>query len=170
MKSFKSVLDMVNMPRYFDGGSRVSPKIALREVVVNSLEAHATQIVINAIRTNDTPKVFIQDNGDSMTTQEQVDYLTHVGASGLDKSEVENFGQGARLSTLGRNREGVIWTSTKDGITSETTVSFVPKSKRGEAHYASVTKSWKAKDEPKGTEVLFLGNTEDEELPHDEVD
>ena len=158
----KSLLTMVNMTRYFLGGSRVTPSTALREVVVNSIEAQASEIEINASLINGVPKIYVKDNGAGMSYKDQITYLSCVGSSGFNKDSVENFGQGARKTTLARNPYGVIWASTvaNSGSGATTTVRYDTDEK---AYVSSTDKFRNSKGSSSGTSVMFLGYNADED-------
>ena len=85
----------------------------LRELVMNALESGAKEIHITpewqAVRLNKVYRFMIADNGKGMSPEELIRYMNSLGASGKAVGGVhQNFGIGARTTTLPWNKAGLL--------------------------------------------------------------
>lgn len=93
----------------------------LRELVQNSIEAGATDILIDIhwptleASGGRVYKLCVVDNGYGMTANELDHHLNYLGNSGKGMGASGNFGQGARVTTLWNNKAGVEYLSWKNG-------------------------------------------------------
>jgi len=62
-------------------------------------------------------KLCIVDNGDGMTSEEMREYLNSLAVQGANQTQSisENFGVGAKITALYRNRHGLVYQSWKNG-------------------------------------------------------
>lgn len=123
-KSFIQPLGMAHNPRaaalLVDRTFNESPVGQYRrELVVNSLQAEATEIGVTGIRLQDWDgeesgiKAAFVDNGFGMSDTKITDYIGELFNGESVLGEDGNFQMGARVSTLPFNREGVLvasWT------------------------------------------------------------
>lgn len=120
-------------------------------------------------------KLAVIDTGIGMTGEEMVEYINKLSSSMHEQSHQGNFGIGAKIAALPRNREGVVYLSWKDGSgyivqlwqDPDTQVYGLkrwthPTGK--EEHWAPIGDDLKpdlVKDH--GTMVILLGNSEEED-------
>jgi hypothetical protein len=121
-----------------------------------------------------THKIAIIDTGIGMTGQEMVEYINSLSASMHEQSIDGNFGVGAKVAAVPRNRAGLVYLSWKNGVGYMTHVWYDPDAGRyglrlidrpdGSAEYwTTVDKA--VKPEPiidHGTMVVLLGNEPEE--------
>ncbi|MDC0252529.1 hypothetical protein OAK52_00005, partial [Chloroflexi bacterium] len=167
----------------------------LREFVVNSIEGirsykkhfpddkdYSPEIVVDQnlrlLELDDLSKISIIDNGIGMNPDDMVNFLHLLGRSGADKKDfgTENFGLGAKISSVTRSPLGVIyqsWESGKSGF--QVTMHWdnekgAPGVKRvGDYYYKEIDDEFKPdiiKNSGHGTIVTLLG----EEYKDDTMD
>ena len=97
----------------------------LRELVQNSIEAGAKEIVIcpdwnHVEETEGKAYRYMQaDNGIGMDESQLVKYMNNFSCSGNENGvsvHDDNFGVGAKISSLGWNKNGMLICSWKDGV------------------------------------------------------
>lgn len=88
-----------------------------RELVVNSMQAGATKIVVTAVRVEEDGgfKAAFVDNGMGMASTKIADYIGELFAGASTLGPDQNFQMGARVSTLPWNHDGVLVASWTDG-------------------------------------------------------
>jgi hypothetical protein len=125
-------------------GRDCTPTQFVREFVMNSIEA--IQRVQNASPETDFEgkilvdydhqvsealgayKITFIDNGDGMTGEEMIQHLNRLSSSGYQNT-YKNYGMGAKIASLTRNHEGIIYKSWKNGIGSQVFIKYDTKSK-----------------------------------------
>jgi hypothetical protein len=119
-------------------------------------------------------KLAIIDTGIGMTGREMVDYINSLSASMHEQSIDGNFGVGAKIAAVPRNRAGLVYLSWKNGVGYMTHVWYDPDAGRyglrlinrpdGSAEYWTTVDD-AVRPEPiqeHGTMVVLLGNESDE--------
>ena len=100
-----------------------TPSQFIREYVKNSIEAIARtkkegtiQVDVNWIQheQDGSFRISFTDNGDGMTGEEMMKLLNQLSSSG-HINENENYGMGAKISSMTRNKHGLIYESWKNG-------------------------------------------------------
>src|ERR1051325_9294914 len=107
------------------------PNQQIRELTENALEAiqRRTQsgdtneglvkwdIDWEHLRRTGQYKLCIIDNGDGMTAEQMAKYLNSLAVQGANQTQSisENFGVGAKITALFRNRFGLVYQSWRDG-------------------------------------------------------
>lgn len=91
-----------------------------REFLKNSIEAGATRaefgVAQQAFKGHEVFRRTIADNGKGMTREQLVNFFSTLGAGGKDIGGVhENFGVGAKISSLPWNPQGVVVISYSEG-------------------------------------------------------
>jgi hypothetical protein len=121
-------------------------------------------------------KLCIIDNGDGMTGNEMMDYLNNISVEGAGKSQgiKGNFGLGAKITTISKNSEGVMYCSWKENrgaltlmhIDDETEAIGMkshPLDDGTEVYAPEIDDGFKPSIiEENGTKVSLLGNSEEE--------
>jgi len=105
-------------------GRDCSPLQFVREYVQNSIEAiqrtgEHGEIFVDAnwdiSESSDVPlKLSFIDNGIGMTAEELVSNIKDLSSSG-DENEYENYGMGAKIASITRNKAGILYESWKKG-------------------------------------------------------
>ena len=161
-----------------------SPIQFLRELTQNSIEATRElpdrkgeiiwDVDWNRYDLTGVRKVAIIDTGIGMTGEEMVRYINSLSSSMRQQSVEGNYGVGAKIAAVPRNRAGLVYLSWKDGVgymihvwrDPETEVYGCRKFERpdGTAEYwAKVEDSIKPEQiKHHGTMVILLGNDMDE--------
>jgi hypothetical protein len=106
-------------------GRDCTPDQYVREFVQNSIEAinrvsgGKGEILLDFNRflyeTTGNWKISFTDNGDGMSPEQMMDLLNKLSASG-HQNEYENYGMGAKIAALSRNKAGILYESWKDGM------------------------------------------------------
>lgn len=110
------------------------PTQFVREYVRNSIEAiqrtsEPGEILIDVnwdyldFDITDNYKLSFTDTGDGMTGAEINEYINQLSSSG-GENVYENYGMGAKISSITRNPEGIIYESWKDGVGSQALYRF----------------------------------------------
>lgn len=99
------------------------PQQMFREIPVNSAQAGATQLRVDAawglVEQGSAYFASFEDDGEGMTPAEMPKFLNHFGGSGRTIGVAdENFGVGFKTATWPANEAGVVILSLRDGITS----------------------------------------------------
>jgi hypothetical protein len=68
-------------------------------------------------------KMAFIDNGDGMTSHEMIKHLNNLSSSGHE-NVFKNYGMGAKIASLTRNHEGIIYQSWKDGVGSQIVIKY----------------------------------------------
>jgi hypothetical protein len=95
---------------------QMPPNQEMREMVMNSIEAGATQVSIHlcpqALNHN-VKRLCVSDNGKGMTSSEMMTYLANMNSSSKASHSGyhENFGIGVKATTFRRNPYGVVFLS-----------------------------------------------------------
>jgi hypothetical protein len=107
-------------------GRDCTPEQFIREFVQNSLEAcqrtglDDRRVVVDYNHTlyghSGYFKMCFTDNGDGMGLEQMNNLLNSISASGSSTNTFENYGVGAKISSLTRNHFGVQYESWKDGV------------------------------------------------------
>ena len=103
-----------------------TPEQFMREFLQNSIEAcHRTQLPDRRILVDYHPtiqkrsgifKMSFTDNGDGMTLEQMNNLLNSISATGGSGNTYENYGVGAKISSLTRNLFGIQYESWKGGV------------------------------------------------------
>jgi hypothetical protein len=102
-----------------------TPAQFVREYTKNSLEAIARtkkdgviQVDMNwlhyELQDTNPYRISFTDNGDGMTHEEMLQHLNHLSSSG-HVNENQNYGMGAKISSMTRNKYGLVYESWKNG-------------------------------------------------------
>ncbi len=107
-------------------GEDCAPLHFLRELTQNSIEAVEAlstrsgeirwDVDWNTYEATRTYKLAVIDTGIGMTGLEMVQFINHLSSSIREQSTSGNYGVGAKIATLPRNRAGVLYLSWKDGV------------------------------------------------------
>lgn len=105
--------------------SDLPPHQYVRELVQNSIEANATEILLDAhwpsigVRTSQglgpVWKLAIIDNGQGMTAEQLMDNIGQLSATGKIQGLRDNYGIGAKIAAMSRSPKGLIYLSWVDG-------------------------------------------------------
>lgn len=93
----------------------------MRELTMNAIEAHATEIAWDVdwalweVTDGEQYKLCIIDNGDGMTGEEMRRYINQLSSSIHEQALDKNFGVGAKVAAATRNPAGLIYQSWKEG-------------------------------------------------------
>ena len=107
------------------------PNQQIRELTQNALEAVARRkqsgshqeglvkwdVDWDYLRRTGHYKVCVVDNGDGMTPEQMAEYLNSLAVQGANQTQSisQNFGVGAKITALFRNRYGLVYQSWKNG-------------------------------------------------------
>lgn len=107
------------------------PNQQIRELTQNALEAIARRhkagdlsdglvkwdVDWEHLRRTDEYKLCVVDNGDGMTPEQMASYLNSLAVQGANQTQSisQNFGVGAKITVLYRNRYGLVYQSWRDG-------------------------------------------------------
>ena len=119
-------LSVENLPFMLERmGQDCGPLQFVRELMQNSIEAilrtpDTTGDVIwgvewNMLELQDVFKLSITDSGDGMTGSEMEQYVNKLSSSFSEQSYEGNYGVGAKISTVTRNPQGMVYLSWKAG-------------------------------------------------------
>ena len=118
-------------------GRDCTPEQFMREFVQNSIEAcvrtglPGRRVVVDynhSIHTHSGMfKLCFTDNGDGMSLEQMNNLLNSISASGSSGNTYENYGVGAKISSLTRNHFGVQYESWKGGIGHTIIIRYNPK-------------------------------------------
>jgi len=158
-----------------------TPEQFIREFVQNSIEASLRTGLDNRrvlIDYNHSIqkhsgifKICFTDNGDGMTLEQMNNLLNSISASGGSVNTYENYGVGAKISSLTRNHFGVQYESWRDGLGNSIIIRYNPKydvfgiqgfpDEKGEvSYYRSISDAQKPDFiQAHGTRVTLFGNT-----------
>jgi hypothetical protein len=109
-----------------------TPSQFVREYVKNSLEAIARtkkdgviQVDMNWLHYElaGVYRISFTDNGDGMTHEEMLQHLNHLSSSG-HVNENQNYGMGAKISSMTRNKSGLVYESWKNGEGSQICIRY----------------------------------------------
>jgi hypothetical protein len=100
----------------------------VREILVNSIESHATKIEFGVewegVRKERIYRRMVSDNGEGMSSDKLYEYFKNIGESGskritsgdmMDDAIHSNYGMGCRISLLPSNKAGLIYLSYQKG-------------------------------------------------------
>jgi hypothetical protein len=173
MSILKSKIPPESMSAALDILAKDCPKYQfIREFTQNSIEAGAEHVEWGVFKLQDgTPKLCITDDGCGMTPQEMIKLINGVFVSGKQQGIRDNFGIGAKISSVVSNKFGVIYQSWRNGKGYYIHYGFdngdyglhkVNEYSTGEeSYYSELPDSQKPemiKDH--GTRVIFLGDSE----------
>ena len=166
-------------------GRDCTPDQFLREFVQNALEAcqraglEGGRVLIdynNIIQAHSGfYKLSFTDNGDGMSLQQMNNLLNSISSSGGVGNSFENYGVGAKISSLTRNHFGVQYESWQGGVGHSIIVRYNPKydvygiqgfpdGRGGVVYHRSIAPAMKPEMiQDHGTRVTLFGNT----LEHD---
>lgn len=171
---------------------RCPSTMMLRELVMNAIEASADsskrQVSIRIIKWNGVDKLSIWNTGQGMSVTELRDACDISSSVDKIQSLDENFGMGAKVSSLKANKLGMRYRSNKNGTVSEVVMGqeidpVTRKSKYLRFDYPETTTNWPdvldvteaVKEEgidvsEDWTEVVLFGNTEKQNTVKDPFD
>ncbi len=118
-------------------GRDCTPEQFMREFVQNSIEAcvrtglPGRRVVVDYNHTIQAHsgmfKLCFTDNGDGMSLEQMNNLLNSISASGGSVNTFENYGVGAKISSLTRNHFGVQYESWKGGVGHTIIIRYNPK-------------------------------------------
>jgi hypothetical protein len=163
-------------------GRDCSPTQYIREFIRNSIEAiqrtkKPGKILVDANwdfldqGLTDVYKISFTDTGDGMSGEEMVEYLNQLSATGNLNGEFENYGIGAKIAAMSRNKCGIFYESWKEKKGYATSISLDEKSRRygmpeneeGLPYYQLNPKRIPSIIAEHGTRVTLFGNTVDQD-------
>ncbi len=155
----------------------------IREYLCNSLEAIKRtskkgevhfDVEWNIYEEQGLYKLSITDNGEGMTGDEMVKLVKDLTSSG-PANDYENYGMGAKISSLTRNKAGIVYQSWKHGKGAKVILGYDAKDKiygcfRSQDKDGNF-KAWSSIDDKlkpyfiknHGTKVIFYGNSPDDD-------
>ena len=162
-------------------GRDCTPEQFMREFLQNSIEACERTGIANSRVLIDYNhgikkhsgifKICFTDNGDGMTLEQMNNLLNSISASGSSSNTYENYGVGAKISSLTRNHFGVQYESWRDGVGHSIIIRYNPKydvfgiqgfpDEKGEISYHRSISDAQKPDfiQAHGTRVTLFGNT-----------
>jgi Histidine kinase-, DNA gyrase B-, and HSP90-like ATPase len=162
-------------------GRDCTPEQFMREFVQNSIEAcertglKNRRVLVdynhNIQKYSKIFKICFTDNGDGMTLEQMNNLLNSISASGSSGNTYENYGVGAKISSLTRNHFGVQYESWRDGVGHSIIIRYNSKfdvfgiqgfpDDRGDISYHRPLSDAQKPDfiEAHGTRVTLFGNT-----------
>jgi len=118
-------------------GRDCTPEQFMREFVQNSIEAcvrtglPGRRVLVDYNHTIQAHsgmfKLCFTDNGDGMSLEQMNNLLNSISASGSSNNTYENYGVGAKISSLTRNHFGVQYESWKGGVGHTIIIRYNPK-------------------------------------------